>query len=238
MKPSIEVADIFRQYGPAYREHYAPELSNEQLRAMHAIEVCRTAELGGHIEACDQCGKERICYNSCRNRHCPKCQGLDKERWRAARQQELLPVPYFHVVFTLPEELGPLALRNQEVVYALLFKAASQTLLELSRDPQHLGGQIGCTAVLHTWSQALMYHPHLHCIVPGGGLSEDGQRWIPSRADFFLPVQVLSRLFRGKMMTYLKAAYQADELIFPGRVACLQERGAFQRLCQAVYGKE
>lgn len=238
MKSSIEVADIFRQYGPAYRAQYASALSNEQLRALHAIEVCRTAELGGHIDVCDQCGKERICYNSCRNRHCPKCQGLDKERWREARQEELLPVPYFHVVFTLPEKLGPLALRNQQVVYALLFKAASQTLLELSRDPQHLGGRIGCTAVLHTWSQTLTYHPHLHCIVPGGGLSEDGQHWIPSRAYFFLPVQVMSRLFRGKMMAYLKAAYQADELIFPGRIACLQESAAFQRLCQAVYGKE
>ena len=207
MKPRFEVADIFRRFGSAYREQCEAQLSNEQLRAMHAIEVCRTVELGGHIEVCDPCGKEHISYNSCRNRHCPKCQGLDKERWREARQQELLPVPYFHVVFTLPEEVGPLALRNQEVVYALLFKAAAQTLLELSRDPQYLGAQIGFCALLHTWSQTLSYHPHVHCIVPGGGLCEEGSRWISCSADFFLPVRVMSRLFRGKMIAYLKAAY-------------------------------
>ncbi len=164
---------------------------------MRAIETCRTAELGGHIDACDQCGHTRISYNSCRNRHCPQCQFLDKGRWVEAQQHDLLPVPYFHLVFTLPGELGPLALRHQPVVYNLLFKAAWQTLLELSQDPDHLGAQIGCTALLHTWSQTLAYHPHLHCIVTGGGLSTDGQRWVASRKDFFLPVKGVSRLFRG-----------------------------------------
>lgn len=162
MKPSLEVADIFRHYGDAYRQQCGDRLSIEQLRAMRAIEICRTAELGGHVESCDHCDGTRISYNSCRNRHCPKYQGLDKERWRQARQQDLLPIPYFHVVFTLPQELRPLALRNQGVVYALLFKAASQSLLELSRERKYLGGQIGFTALLHTWSQTLTYHPHLH----------------------------------------------------------------------------
>ena len=238
MKPSIEVADIFRQYGEAYRERYHARLSIEQVRAMHAIEICRTAELGGHVEACDHCDGKRISYNSCRNRHCPKCQGLDKERWRQARQQDLLPVPYFHVVFTLPQELASLALRNQEIVYALLFRAASQSLLELGRDRQYLGAQIGFTALLHTWSQTLTYHPHLHCIVPGGGLSFDGHRWLSSRRNFLVPVKVLSALFRGKMMAYLKQAYEAAELIFPGRIAPWQDQRAFDQLCRDLYGKD
>jgi hypothetical protein len=238
MKASVEVAEVFRSFGAAYRERYGGQLSLEQLRAMRAIEVCRTAVLGGHVEACDQCGGERISYNSCRNRHCPKCQGLDKERWREAQQAALLPVRYFHLVFTLPVGLGPLALRNQAVVYALLFRAASETLLELSADPRHLGARIGFTAVLHTWSQTLEYHPHLHCIVTGGGLSADGQQWVSSRGDFFLPVAVLSRLFRGKMVAYLKQAYQARELAFPGLIAPLQERACFQQLCRALYAQE
>ena len=238
MKPSLEVADIFRQYGEAYRERFEAQLSIEQVRAMHAIEICRTAELGGHVEACDHCEGKRISYNSCRNRHCPKCQGLDKERWRQSRQQDLLPVPYFHVVFTLPEALASLALRNQEIVYALLFRAASQSLLELSRDRKYLGAQIGFTALLHTWSQTLTYHPHLHCIVPGGGLSPDGHRWIPSRHNFLVPVKVLSSLFRGKMMAYLKQAYEAAELIFPGRIAPWQDQQAFDQLCRDLYDKD
>ncbi len=237
MKPSLEVADIFRQHGEAYRERFAARLSIEQVRAMHAIEICRTAELGGHVEACDHCDGKRISYNSCRNRHCPKCQGLDKERWRQARQQDLLPIPYFHVVFTLPEELASLALRNQEIVYTLLFRAASQSLLELGRDRKYLGGQIGFTALLHTWSQTLTYHPHLHCIVPGGGLSPDGHRWISSRSNFLVPVKALSALFRGKMMAYLKQAYEAGELIFPGRIASWRDQRAFDQLCGDLYGK-
>ena len=238
MKSSVEVADIFRTFGPAYLAQYGDQTSSEQRRAMRAIEVCRTAELGGHVDECDSCGQVRISYNSCRNRHCPKCQMLDKERWLEARAEALLPIPYFHVVLTLPQELGPLALRNPQGVYALLFKAASETRLELGRDPQHLGAQIGVTALLHIWSQTMMFHPHLHCIVPGGGLSEDGSRWIGSRADFFLPVQVLSRLFRGKMLAYLKRAYQAHELIFPGTLAPWQDTPFFQDQLSVLYQKE
>jgi hypothetical protein len=238
MASSLEVADIFRTFGAAYRAQYGDQTSREQRRAMRAIEICRTAELGGHIDECDQCGQVRISYNSCRNRHCPKCQTLDKERWLEAQAEALLPIPYFHVVFTLPEALGPLALRNPQVVYSLLFKAASETLLELSRDPHHLGAQIGITALLHTWSQTLIHHPHLHCIVTGGGLSEDGQEWIEARKDFFLPVKVLSRLFRGKMLAYVKKAYQADELIFPGRIAAWEDPRFFQEQLTGLYQKE
>lgn len=238
MTSSVEVADVFRAFGPAYRQQYGHQLSLEQRRAMRAIEVCRTAVLGGHVDHCDQCGATRICYNSCRNRHCPKCQLLDKERWVDAQQRLLLPVPYFHVVFTLPAELRPLALRNQQVVYGLLFKAASQTLLELSRDPVHLGAQIGCTALLHTWSQTLAYHPHLHCIVTGGGLSGDATKWVGTGKDFFLPVRVLSRLFRGKLLSFLRQAYTADELIFPGRIAAWQRPAAFNALLAPLYEKD
>lgn len=202
MSSSPEIADIFRTFGAAYRAEYRDRTSREQRRAMRAIEICRTVELGGHIDECDQCGQMRISYNSCRNRHCPKCQTLDKERWLENQAEALLPIPYFHVVFTLPEALGPLALRNPQIVYSLLFKAASETLSELSGDPRYLGAQIGITALLHTWSQTLMHHPHLHCIVTGGGLSEDGQEWIEGRKDFFLPVKVLSRPFRGGIVQH------------------------------------
>jgi len=238
MSSSLEIADIFLTFGAAYRAQYGNQTSKEQRRAMRAIEICRTAELGGHVDECDQCGQVRISYNSCRNRHCPKCQTLDKERWLEAQGEALLPIPYFHVVFTLPEELGPLALRNPQVVYSLLFKAASETLLELSRDPRYLGAQIGVTALLHTWSQTLMHHPHLHCIVTGGGLSEDDHEWIEGRKDFSLPVKVLSRLFRGKMLAYLKKAYQADELIFPGRIAAWADKRFFQEQLTVLYQKE
>ena len=238
MSSCIEVADILRTFGASYLALYGAQTTREQRRAMHAIEVCRTAELGGHVDGCDHCGQVRISYNSCRNRHCPKCQTLDKERWLEARAGDLLPIPYFHGVFTLPQELSPLALRNQQVAYSLLFKAASETLLELSRDPRHLGAQIGVTALLHTWSQTLMHHPHLHCVVTGGGLSEDGQNWIEGRKDFFLPVKVLSRLFRGKMLAYLKKAYQADELIFPGSIAAWQNPRFFQEQLSVLYQKE
>ena len=238
MSSSIEVADIFRTFGASYQAQYGDQTSREQRRALRAIERCRTAALGGHVDECDACGHVRISYNSCRNRHGPKCQTLDKERWLEARGEELLPIPYFHVVFTLPQELGPLALRNQQVLYSLLFKAASETLLELSRDPRHLGAQIGITALLHTWSQTVLHHPHLHCIVTGGGFSEEGPDWIEGRKDFFLPVKVLSRLFRGKMLAYLKKAYQADELIFPGTIAAWQDPVFFQEQLTVLYQKE
>ncbi|MBT7186522.1 IS91 family transposase [Candidatus Bathyarchaeota archaeon] len=215
MSSSLSVADIFRRHGSAYRIRYGSQMAMAQKRAMRAIEVCRTAALGGHIERCDHCGHERIHYNSCRNRHCPQCQGLDKARWCQARQQELLATPYFHLVFTLPEALRPWAWAHQKPVYDLLFQAASQTLMELSRDRRYLGARIGMLTMLHTWSQTLTYHPHLHAIVTGGGLSEDGRYWVSGRRDFFLPVRVLSRLFRGKLLAGLQAAWEKGQLTRP-----------------------
>jgi hypothetical protein len=205
---------------------------------MRAIEICRTAELGGHVDACDHCGLLRISYNSCRNRHCPKCQGLDKERWLEARKKDLLPTGYFHLVFTLPEGVRPLALRNQEVVYSILFKAAAEALKELTKDPRYLGAEVGFIAILHTWSQTLMDHPHLHCIVTGGGLSSDGLRWKPCKGEFFLPVKVLSRLFRGKFLAYLKEVYQKGGMEFPGKIAPLKEETAFNALLKDLYKQE
>jgi len=227
MKRSLEVADIFRVFGPAYRE--AHEMPLRHLRVMRAIEICRTAELGGHLDQCDHCGAVRISYNSCRNRHCPKCQGLEKERWLEAREKDLLPTAYFHVVFTLPEGLRPLALRNQKVIYSLLFKSVSETLTELARDSKHLGAEIGFMAILHTWSQTLIDHPHLHCLVTGGGLSLDAKRWLRSKKDFFIPFKVLSGLFRGKFLDGLKKQYDAGELTFPGQIEQLKEAPAFKR---------
>lgn len=223
MHGRIEVADIFRSYGPSYRATH--RLPLPQLRTMRAIEICRTAELGGHVDECEECGHLTISYNSCRNRHCPKCQFLKKETWIEARERELLPIAYFHVVFTLPEELKSLALRNREVIYNLLFRAASETLTELARD--RLGVQIGSIAVLHTWGQNLLDHPHLHCIVSGGGLS--GDRWVPSKRRFLFPVKVLSRLFRGKFLSFLKKAYEGGNL---------QGVDQFTTLLNALYAKE
>jgi len=205
---------------------------------MRAIEICRTAELGGHRDQCDHCGTIRISYNSCRNRHCPKCQCLEKERWFEAREKDLLSTPYFHVVFTLPEGLRPLALRNQKVIYSLLFKAVSETLTELARDSNHLGAEIGFMAILHTWSQTLIDHPHLHCLVTGGGLSLDGSRWLRSKKGFFLPVKVLSCLFRGKFLDGLKRVHEAGELRFPGQIEELKEASAFKRLLTNLYRQE
>ena len=238
MRGSIEVADIFRGYGSAYRQEHEGEIPLEYLRAMNAIEICRTAVLGGHVDECDNCGEIRISYNSCRNRHCPKCQKLDKERWVKDREKELLSVSYFHVVFTLPEEIRPIGLRNQRVIYDLLFKAVSQTLLELSRDPKHIGAKIGFTAILHTWSKTLIHHPHIHCIVTGGGLSLDGEGWVSSREDFFIHVKVLSRKFRGKFLAFLKKAYYSDKLVFPGKISSLKEESQFIDLIRGLYRKE
>lgn len=207
-RPAIEVADIFRAHGPRYREHHA--LTGDQLRVMRDIEVCRTEVLGGHLEVCTSCGYSRPAYNSCRNRHCPKCQSLEQARWLEGRMQRLLPVHYFHVVFTLPSELRPLCRRNPERLYNLLFQCASQTLLQLAADPDRLGAQLGITAVLHTWTRELSYHPHLHCIVTGGGLALDGSRWIPAQGKFLFPIHVLGALFRGKFLAALKRAHQDD----------------------------
>ncbi len=204
-------------------------------RVMRAIEICRTSELGGHLDQCDHCAAIRISYNSCRNRHCPKCQCLEKERWLGARQKDLLPTSYFHIVFTLPEGLRPLALRNQKVLYNLLFKTVSETLTELAQDSKHLGAEIGFMAILHTWSQTLIDHPHLHCLVTGGGLSLDGKRWISSKKDFFIPVKVFSSLFRGKFLDGLKKRYEAGQLKFPGQIEELKEASAFKRFLPDLY---
>ena len=235
MKRSLEVADIFRGFGPEYRGLHGSEMPLRHLRVMRAIEVCRTAELGGHIDQCDHCGQLKVSYNSCRNRHCPKCQSLEKERWLEARKKDLLPVAYFHVVFTLPESLRSLALRNQKVIYHLLFKAASETLIQLAKDQKYLGAEIGFTALLHTWSQTLIDHPHLHCLVSAGGLSLDGKRWICSRPGFFLPVKVLSCLFRGKFLDGLKKVYEAGKMNFPGKIEALKRAPAFQRFLTDLY---
>jgi len=238
MRSSLEVADIFRSHGPAYRESYGPTMPLRHVRAMRAIELCRTARLGGHVDKCDHCGALRVSYNSCRNRHCPKCQGLDKERWLEARKRDLLPTRYFHVVFTLPASLRPLALRNQRALYNILFRAASETLKTLTQDPRHLGAEVGFIAVLHTWSQTLIDHPHLHCIVTGGGLSPDETEWIPCKKDFFLPVKIISRLFRGKFIAYLKQARQKGKLKFPGKIGHMKENGSFNNLVSELYKQE
>jgi len=205
---------------------------------MHAIERCRTAELGGHKYKCDTCGVLSISYNSCRNRHCPKCQSLDKERWLEARKKEVLPTHYFHVVFTIPEGLRPLSLRIQKVAYNILFKAVAETLKKLCKDPKHMGAEIGFISVLHTWSQTLIDHPHIHCIVPGGGLSFDGKKWIAGKPEFFISVKVLSRVFRGKFLDYLKQAYDAGELGFCGEISPLKEEGQFKKLLNDLYGQD
>ena len=222
--PSLEVADIFRSAGPAYRAAHAGHLSLGQLKVMTAIENCRTAALGGHVEACDDCGHWRIAYNSCRNRHCPKCQGAAARTWLAAREADLLPVGYFHVVFTLPAEIADIAFQNKAVVYDLLFRAAAETMLTIAADPKHLGARIGITAVLHTWGSALTHHPHVHMIVPGGGIALDGTRWISSRPAFLLPVRVLGALFRRLFLTRLLALYDAGRLAFFGTLARLGRR--------------
>jgi hypothetical protein len=238
MEGHIEVADIFRGYGPAYREVYGKEMPQRHHRAMHAIEICRTSKLGGHVDECDECGALRISYNSCRNRHCPKCQCLDKERWLESRKSDVLPTQYFHVVFTNPEELSPLSLRNQKAAYNIHFKAASETLQELSDDPRHLGARVGFIGILHTWSQTLIHHPHIHFIVPGGGLSPDSTKWISCKKDFFIRVEVLSRLFRGKYLYYLKKAYYGGELKFPGLIENLKGKRNFEEFCSDLYSKE
>jgi hypothetical protein len=227
VRPGLDVADIFRAHGPAYRLAHAGRLSLDQLKVMSAIEACRTAALGGHVERCEDCDHLQIAYNSCRNRHCPKCQGAAAQRWLEARQAELLPLAYYHVVFTLPAQIGDIAFHNKAAVYDILFKAASETLLTIAADPAHLGARIGLTAVLHTWGSALTHHPHVHCIVPGGGLSPDGERWVSCRPRFFLPVRVLSRLFRRLFLNKLEAAHAAGRLVFFGDLAPLAEPTAF-----------
>jgi hypothetical protein len=228
-RPALEVADIFRTCGAQYRKIHGASMSREQHRVMRAIESCRTAFLGGHVDVCDECGIERNSYNSCRNRHCPKCQSLAKAEWLDERMAELLPVPYYHVVFTIPEEVASVAFQNKKLVYTILFKAASETLRIIAANPKYLGAQIGFLAVLHTWNQTLLHHPHLHCVVPGGGLSPDNSRWLSCRQGFFLPVRVLSRLFRGKFLCYLKQAFDQGKLQFFSDLKSLVDPEAFGR---------
>lgn len=224
-RATLEVADIFRQYGEGYRA--ANPLPLGQLRVMRAIEVCRTAVLGGHLEQCGHCDYTRNAYNSCRNRHCPKCQSMARAKWLESRQAELLPVEYFHVVFTLPEQIAEIAFYNKETVYGILFRAAAETLLTIARDEKHLGANIGFFGVLHTWGQNLLHHPHVHFVVPAGGLSADHQRWISCRPGFFLPVKVLSRLFRRFFLEALREAFQQSKLQFFGPVEPLRDAIAF-----------
>jgi hypothetical protein len=226
-RPQFEVADVFRRYGAAYRQQNGASMSVAQRRVMTAIEVCRTAVLGGHLEQCDQCGHDRNAYNSCANRHCPKCQSLARAEWLEDRRSELLNTQYFHVVFTLPEQIAPIAYQNKKVVYGILFRAAADTLRTIAADPKHLGAEIGFFAVLHTWGQNLLHHPHLHCVVAGGGLSPDGTQWISCRPGFFLPVRVLSRLFRRLFLEYLLTAFDAGKLQFFSSLEALRERHTF-----------
>jgi len=230
----LEVADIFRRYGQDYRQKLGASLSNVQRRVMTAIEVCRTAVLGGHVERCDHCGHQRISYNSCRNRHCTKCQSLARARWLEKRRHELLATQYFHVVFTVPQEIAAIAYQNKKQVYGILFRAAAETLRTIAADPKHLGAQIGFFTVLHTWGQSLLHHPHLHCVVPGGGISPDGSGWIACRPGFFLPVRVLSRLFRRLFLQYLNEAFEIGKLQFFSSLEQLRHRRTFlHHLAQA-----
>jgi Putative transposase/Transposase zinc-binding domain len=226
-RPKLEVADVFRRYGSAYRQQHAGSLSRGQRRVMSALELCRTAALGGHLEQCDSCGHQRPAYHSCRNRHCPKCQSLARAKWLQDRQAELLPVEYFHVVFTVPEEIAALAYQNKKVVYGILFRATAETLRTIAADPKHLGAEIGFLAILHSWGQNLLFHPHLHCVVPGGGISPDGQRWIACRPGFFLSVRVLSRLFRRLFLRRLQIAFDSGKLQFFSSLERLREPQAF-----------
>jgi hypothetical protein len=227
VRPKLEVADIFRDHGPAWRQANAGHVSLGQLKVMSAIERCRTAALGGHVARCEDCSHTLIAYNSCRNRHCPKCQGAAAKEWLAERAAELLPVPYYHVVFTLPAPIGDIAYQNKAVIYDILFKTSAETMITIAADPRHLGARIGITSVLHTWGSALTHHPHVHMIVPGGGISNDGERWVACRPGFFLPVRVLSRLFRRLFLKKLLAAHTAGQLQFFGDHARLASAPAF-----------
>jgi len=233
-RPALEVADIFRDQGPAWRRSNQGHLSFGQLKVMAAVERCRRAELGGHVLRCGACEKTQVAYNSCRDRHCPKCQGSAARRWLEARQADLLPVGYYHLVFTLPGPLGDLAYQNKRVLYTLLFQAAAETLLTIAADPRHLGARLGLTLVLHTWGSAMTHHPHLHGIVPGGGIALDGERWIACRPGFLLPVRVLSRLFRRLFLEKLSAAHGAGELRFFGELQGLAENKAFSKWLQPL----
>ena len=237
-RPPLEVADLVRAAGDSFIERNRHWLGGKHRKVLLAIRRCRTAALGGHLDQCSRCGHQAISYNSCRNRHCPKCQTSARERWIAARQRELLPTPYAHIVFTLPRHLAPLVLQNRKLLYGLLFRASAETLLELAQDPRHLGAEIGFFSVLHTWSQKLTLHPHVHCVVPAGGLSPDHARWICSRKNFFLPKLVLSRVFRGKFVAALKQAFRNGQLRFAGNLTRLAEPQTFAAWLRPLYRQD
>jgi hypothetical protein len=238
VRPALEVADVVRTHGDEFRQAHAESLSCGQKRVLRAIEQCRTAALGGHLEQCDRCGHEQNAYNSCANRHCPKCQSMARAKWLEKRQAELLQCEYFHVVFTLPEPLAAMALQNKRQMYGVLFRATAETLQSIALDPKHLGAQIGFFCILHTWGQTLTHHPHLHCVVPGGGLSCDGGCWIPCSPGFFLPVRVLSRRFRNLYLCYLMQAYAAGVLQFHGDLQHLSDPHSFARYLAPLHDIE
>jgi Putative transposase/Transposase zinc-binding domain len=237
-QPTLEVADIIQAQGNRFVDCHRRQLSYQQLKVLRAIARCRTAALGGHVDACPRCGHKAISYNSCRNRHCPKCQAQARQRWLAAREQELLGVPYFHVVFTLPHELIPLCQRNPRILYDLLFRASAATMLEVAANPKHLGAEIGFLSILHTWGQNLLLHPHVHCVIPAGGLSADHTRWIHPKYSFFLPVKVLSRVFRGKFIAGLKRAFRKKRIHFPGAMAVLDEPSRFAAFLRKLFRQD
>jgi hypothetical protein len=234
-RPPWEVADLIRKSGRRFIDRFEKYLSWPQVKVLNAIERCRTAALGGHRDQCDRCGHQAISYNSCRNRHCPKCQTNARDKWLAARQQELLPVDYYHLVFSVPHSLVPLVWQNKKVLFKLLFEASAQALLEVAADPKHIGAEIGFLSVLHTWGQTLQPHPHIHCVVPGGGLSPDHQRWISAPNHFFLPVRVLSRVFRGKFVAGLRRAFRQDKLVFFGTCGSLAQQKAFSAFLRTLF---
>jgi Transposase zinc-binding domain/Putative transposase len=234
----LEVADVFRQHGQEFLERWGDVLSRQQRKAFRDISACRTAALGTHLEQCDHCAHQVVAYQSCRNRHCPKCHSRTRDEWLAQRAQEILPVPYCHVVFTLPRELAPLALQNPRVLYGIMFRAVAESLLEMAADPKRLGARLGFLAVLHTWTQRVEHHPHIHGVVPAGGLSPDGQRWISSRKKFFLPVDPLGCLFRGKFLAYLEEAFAAGQLEFYGQLRELAHPVRFQDLLSSLHQKQ
>lgn len=237
-RPHVEVADVVRQHGQAFLERYGQTLCGEQHRALRAIELCYTAALGGHKTRCDHCGHEGCAYNPCRNRHCPKCQGVTRAAWLAKRQCEVLDTPYEHTIFTLPQDLSPLVLHNPRPLYSLLFRTVSQSLLDIASDPKHLGAEIGGMAILHSWDSQLQHHPHLHCVLPAGGLAPDGSRWIPCRPNFFLPVRVLSRRFRRLYVEGLKHLYDQGELALTGRCRQFAEPRVWKRLLASLHEQE
>jgi predicted Zn-ribbon and HTH transcriptional regulator len=237
-RPPLEVADIIRAQDNRFIENNRSWIHWKHLKVLHAIARCRTAALGGHRDQCPRCGYQAISYNSCRNRHCPKCQTAARDKWLAARQQELLAVGYFHIVFTLPQELSLLALQNKEDVYTLLFRTSAEALLEVSADPKHLGAEIGFLSVLHTWGQNLLHHPHVHCVIPAGGLAQDHARWVHPQPGFFLPVRVLSRVFRGKFIAGLKRLFQSGKLVFAGKLKPLAKRTALDAFLRPLFRKD